>query len=57
MSVGSLEGFMLDRGLLTSAELSKAQQVCAETGERLVAAVRRLGIMAGNDLARAVATY
>ena len=57
MSVGSLEGFMLDRGLLTSAELSKAQQVCAETGERLVTAVRRLGIVAGNDLARAVAAY
>ena len=57
MTVGSLEGFMLDRGLLTSAELSKAQQVCTETGERLVTAVRRLGIVAGNDLARAVAAY
>ena len=57
MTVGSLEGFMLDRGFLTSAELSKAQQVCTETGERLVTAVRRLGIMAGSDLARAVATY
>ena len=57
MTVGSLEGFMLDRGFLTSAELSKAQQVCTETGERLVSAVRRLGMMAGSDLARAVATY
>ena len=57
MTVGSLEGFMLDRGLLTSAELSKAQQVCTETGERLVTAVRRLGIVAGNDLARAIAAY
>ena len=57
MSVGSFEGFMLDRGLLTSAELSKAQQVCTETGERLVTAVRRLGIVAGNDLARAIAAY
>jgi general secretion pathway protein E len=57
MTAGSLEGFMLDRGFLTSAELSKAQQVCTETGERLVTAVRRLGMMAGSDLARAVATY
>ena len=57
MAVGSLEGFMLDRGFLTSAELSKAQHVCTETGERLVTAVRRLGIVAGSDLARAVATY
>jgi len=57
MAVGTLEGFMLDRGFLTSAELSKAQQVCTETGERLVTAVRRLGMMAGSDLARAVATY
>jgi general secretion pathway protein E len=57
MTVGSLEGFLLDRGLLTSAELSKALQVCTETGERLIAAVRRLGLVAGNDLARAVAAY
>jgi general secretion pathway protein E len=57
MTVGSLEGFLLDRGHLTSAELSKAQQVCAETGERLVGAVRRLGLMTGNDLARAIAAY
>ena len=45
------------RWFLTSAELSKAQQVCTETGERLVTAVRRLGIVAGNDLARAIAAY
>lgn len=57
MTPGSLEGFMLDGGFLTSADLSKAQEVCTETGERLVAAVRRLGIIAGSDLARAVATY
>ena len=57
MTVGSLEGFMLDSGVLTSADLSKAQKVCTETGERLVTAGRRLGIVAGSDLARAIATY
>jgi general secretion pathway protein E len=57
MSAGTLEGFMLDRGLITPAELGKARQVCGETGERLVTTLRRLGIMAGTDLARVVATY
>src|SRR5882672_7662723 len=57
MTAGSLEGFMVEGGFLTSADLSKAQEVCSETGERLVTAVRRLGIMAGSDLARAVASY
>jgi general secretion pathway protein E len=57
MAAGSLEGFMLEGGFLTSADLSKAQQVCTETGERLVTAVRRLGIISGTDLARAVAAY
>jgi general secretion pathway protein E len=48
---------MLDRGLVTAAEISKARQVCGETGERMVTTIRRLGIMSGTDLARAVATY
>jgi general secretion pathway protein E len=57
MTTGTLEGFMLDRGLITPNELGKARQVCGETGERLVTTLRRLGIMAGTDLASAVATY
>jgi general secretion pathway protein E len=57
MTTGTLEGFMLERGLLTSAELGKAEQLCTETGERLVTIVRRLGIVSGTDLARAVAAY
>jgi len=57
MTMGTLEGFMLERGLLTTTELAKATQLCAETGERLVTIVRRLGIMSGTDLARAVAAY
>jgi general secretion pathway protein E len=57
MTTGTLEGFMLDRGLITPTELGKARQVCGETGERLVTTLRRLGIMAGTDLASAVATY
>ena len=57
MTAGTLEGFMLDHGLITPGELGKARQMCAETGERLVTAMRRLGIMAGTELARAVAAY
>jgi general secretion pathway protein E len=57
MTAGTLEGFMLDHGLITPAELGKARQVCSETGERLVTIVRRLGIVSGADLARAVAAY
>jgi general secretion pathway protein E len=57
MHAGTLEGFLLERGLVTPAELGKARQVCAETGERLVTTIRRLGLLAGQDLARAVAAY
>ena len=57
MVAGTLEGFLLERGLLTPAELGKARQVSGETGERLVTTVRRLGIISGQDLAGAVATY
>jgi len=57
MHAGTLEGFLLERGLVTAPELGKAGQVCAETGERLVTTIRRLGLLAGQDLARAVATY
>src|SRR5262245_35190979 len=57
MVAGTLEGFLLERGLVTPAELGKARQVCSETGERLVTTIRRLGIVAGQDLARAVAAY
>jgi general secretion pathway protein E len=57
MTAGTLEGFMLDHGLITPAELGKARQVCSETGERLVTIIRRLGIVSGADLARAVAAY
>ena len=57
MVAGTLEGFLLDRGLVTPAELGKARQVGGETGERLVTTIRRLGILAGQDLARAVAAY
>jgi general secretion pathway protein E len=57
MAAGTLEGFMLDHGLITPAELGKARQVSSETGDRLVTTIRRLGIISGADLARAVATY
>jgi general secretion pathway protein E len=57
MTTGTFEGFMLDRGLVTPAEIGKAREVCGETGERLITTVRRLGILSGTDLARAVATY
>ena len=57
MTAGTIEGFMLDHGLITPAELGKARQVCSETGERLVTIIRRLGIISGADLARAVAAY
>ena len=57
MVAGSLEGFLLERGLVTSAELGKARQMSDETGERLITTVRRLGLLAGPDLARAVAAY
>src|SRR5262245_10375583 len=53
----TLEGFFLERGLVTAAELGKAREVGGETGERLVTTVRRLGLLAGQDLARAVAAY
>src|SRR5262249_17246477 len=43
MAAGTLEGFMLDRGLITPAELGKAKQICDETGERLITTIRRLG--------------
>jgi general secretion pathway protein E len=57
MATGSFEGFLVDRGLLTSSDLQKANQVCAETGERFVSAVRNLGIISGGELARVVADY
>ena len=57
MAAGSLEGFLVDRGLLTSSDLQKANQMCAETGERLVTAVRNLGIVSGGELARVVADF
>jgi general secretion pathway protein E len=57
MTAGTLEGFMLDHGLITPAELGKARQMCSETGDRLVTAIRRLGIVSGSDLARAVAAF
>jgi general secretion pathway protein E len=57
VTADTLEAFLLDRGLVTAAELGKARQVCGETGERLVTTLRRLGIMSGTDLARAVAGY
>jgi general secretion pathway protein E len=57
MTTGTLEGFMLDHGLIAAGELGKARQMCEETGERLVTTIRRLGIMSGTELARAVAAY
>jgi general secretion pathway protein E len=57
VAADTLEDFMLDHGLITPAELGKAQQVCRETGERLVTTLRRLGIMSGTDLAQAVASH
>jgi general secretion pathway protein E len=57
MAAGTLEGFMLDHGLVTPQELGKARQMCSETGERLVTAIRRLGIASGSDLARVVAAF
>jgi len=57
MVAGTLEGFLLERGLVTAAELAKARQVGDESGERLVTTLRRLGLLAGQDLARAVATF
>ena len=57
MLAGTLEGFLLERGLVTSAELGKARQMHGETGERLITTIRRLGIISGQDLARAVAAY
>jgi general secretion pathway protein E len=57
MLAGTLEGFLLERGLVTSAELGKARQMHGETGERLITTIRRLGIVSGQDLARAVAAY
>src|SRR5262245_28278709 len=56
----TLEGFFLERGLVTAAELGKAREVGGETGERLVTIlgrVRRLGLLPGQSLARAVAAY
>ncbi len=57
MLAGTLEGFLLERGLVTSAELGKARQMHGETGERLITTLRRLGIISGQDLAGAVAAY
>src|SRR5262245_41925816 len=57
MTAGSLEGFMLDHGLVTAAEIGKARQVCSDSGERFITAIRRLGIISGTDLAEAVAHY
>src|SRR5262249_51762633 len=57
MATGSLEGFLVDRGLLTSSDLQKANRICTETGDRLLAAVRRLGIISGVELAQVVAAY
>jgi general secretion pathway protein E len=57
MATGSLEGFLVARGLLASSDLQKANQVCAESGSRLLAAVRNLGIISGGELARNVADY
>src|SRR5262249_60675987 len=57
MATGSLEGFLVDRGLLTSSDLQKANRICTETGDRLLAAVRRLGIISGVELAQVVADY
>jgi general secretion pathway protein E len=53
----TLEAFLVGRGLITPSELGKARQVGGETGERLITTVRRLGILSGMDLARAVATF
>jgi general secretion pathway protein E len=57
MVAGTLEGFLLERGFVTAAELAKARHVSEETGERLVPTIRRLGLLTGQDLARAVAAY
>jgi general secretion pathway protein E len=57
MTTATLEAYMLDRGLITSTELGKVEQMCGETGERLVTTIRRLGIMSGTELARTVAAY
>jgi general secretion pathway protein E len=57
MPASSLDGFLVDRGLLTAGDLEQVQEACAETGERLLNAVRRLGIVSGGDLARVVADY
>src|SRR5262249_45870567 len=57
MATGSLEGFLVDRGLLTSGDLEHASRICAETGERLLMAVRSLGIVSGGELARVIAGY
>jgi general secretion pathway protein E len=57
MATGSLEDFLIDRGVLTAVDLQEALHVCAETGERLLTAVRRLGITSGGDLVRVVADF
>jgi general secretion pathway protein E len=57
MPTGSLEGFLVDRGVLTSGDLQMATRLCAETGERLVMAVRNLGVISGGELARIIADY
>jgi hypothetical protein len=57
MATGSLEGFLIDRGMLTTSDLQKANQICAETGKRLITAVRQLGIVSGGELARVVAAF
>jgi general secretion pathway protein E len=57
MAAGSLEGFLIDRGTLTPGDLHKAHQICAESGKRLISAVRQLGVVSGGELARVVADY
>jgi general secretion pathway protein E len=57
MPANSLDGLLIDRGLLTAGDLQKAREACAETGERLLNALRRLGIVSGGELARVVADY
>ena len=57
MAASSLDGFLIEQGLITADDLEKAREACAETGERLLNAVRRLGIVTGGDLARVVADY
>jgi general secretion pathway protein E len=57
VTADTLEAFLVGRGLITASEIAKVRQVGSESGERPITTVRRLGILAGLELARAVAAF